>query len=62
MGPARCACGASAPECQSGSHGYEWRFASDTQIQGRNDKSDAVCVYVCVCVCVCMYLCMLYNN
>ena len=46
MDPAGCACGASAPGCQSGSHGYEWRFASGTQIQGRNGTSDAVCVYL----------------
>ena len=46
MGPVRCAYGASAPECQSGSHGYEWRFASGTQIQGRSGRSDAVCMWM----------------
>ena len=48
MGPAKCACGASAPECQSGSHDCKWRFASGTQIQGMSDRSDAK--WVCVCV------------
>ena len=62
MVPVRCACGASLPVCQSGSHGYVLKFASGTQIQDMNGTSDAVCMWRCigesVCVCVCMCVCV----